>query len=118
MLYQGKCHCGKIQFEGEGELTGILECNCSICYQSGYLHWMITPAQLKIKTPLDQAALYKWGTGKARDFFCPNCGVAVLRNPRIADPDSRYSVNIRNLEGVDISKLPITQFDGRNQLKL
>ena len=56
MRYQGKCHCGRIQFEVECELTDVLECNCSICYQSGYLHWMIMPAQPKVKTPLDQAS--------------------------------------------------------------
>jgi len=118
MVYQGQCHCGMIRFQVEGDLAGILECNCSICHQSGYLHWMIKPEQLKLQTPLAQASLYKWGTGTARHFFCPRCGVAVLRNPRSANPDGRYSVNVRNLAGVDISQLPISHFDGRNQLKL
>lgn len=118
MIYKGQCHCGTIQFEVEGELTRAIECNCSICYQSGYLHWMVKPEQLKMKTPLAQATLYKWGTGTARHFFCPQCGVAVLRNPRSADPDSTYSVNVRNLAGVDLAQLPVSHFDGRNQLKL
>jgi hypothetical protein len=41
-----------IRFQVEGDLAGILECNCSICHQSGYLHWMIKPEQLKLQTPL------------------------------------------------------------------
>ena len=44
MTYNGKCHCGKIAFDVEGDLTEIIECNCSICYESGYLHWMIDPS--------------------------------------------------------------------------
>ena len=74
MTYNGKCHCGKIAFDVEGELTEIIECNCSICYESGYLHWMIDPSQLRIKTPLKAASIYQWGTGQALDttFFAQN----------------------------------------------
>jgi hypothetical protein len=39
--------------------------------------------------------------------------VAVLRNPR-RNPDDKYSVNVRFLDGVDLSKLKLPQFDGRN----
>ncbi|HPH14971.1 MAG TPA: GFA family protein, partial [Burkholderiaceae bacterium] len=28
--YKGSCHCGKIAFEVEGELTAATDCNCSI----------------------------------------------------------------------------------------
>jgi hypothetical protein len=31
-------------------------------YESGYLHWMIDPSQLRLKTPLKDASLYLWGT--------------------------------------------------------
>jgi hypothetical protein len=31
MNYKGGCHCGQIAFEAEGELTQVIECNCSIC---------------------------------------------------------------------------------------
>ena len=117
MKYSGKCHCGQIAFEVEGELEGATECTCSICSQSGYLHWMIDPSQLTLKTPLEKATLYLWGTGQARHYFCPKCGVAILRNPR-RNPDDKYSVNVRCLDGVNLSKLKLTQFDGRNLLKV
>jgi len=38
MKYEGKGHCGEIAFSVEGELDRALDCNCSICAQSGYLH--------------------------------------------------------------------------------
>jgi len=78
---------------------------------------MIDPSQLKLKTQLGDASLYQWGTGQARHYFCPKCGVAVLRNPRTA-PETKFSVNVRSLAGVDPSKLKITQFDGRTKLKV
>ncbi|WP_442881038.1 GFA family protein, partial [Aeromonas sp.] len=31
MRYKGSCHCGRIAFEAEGELTQAMACNCSIC---------------------------------------------------------------------------------------
>ncbi|TGS95616.1 GFA family protein, partial [Mesorhizobium sp. M8A.F.Ca.ET.213.01.1.1] len=31
MLYKGGCHCGKVAYEVEGEIGGVVRCNCSIC---------------------------------------------------------------------------------------
>lgn len=31
MIYQGSCHCGKIAFEVEGEISGAMACNCPTC---------------------------------------------------------------------------------------
>ena len=35
MQYTGSCHCGNVKFEVEGEITGALVCNCSICQRKG-----------------------------------------------------------------------------------
>ncbi len=84
MTYSGKCHCGKIAFDVEGDLTEAIECNCSICSEPGYLHRMIDPSQLRMKTPLKEASLYLWGTGQARHYFVPSavsrfCAIRVRR---------------------------------------
>ncbi len=31
MIYKGSYHCGHIAFEVDGDLHGVIECNCSIC---------------------------------------------------------------------------------------
>jgi hypothetical protein len=116
MRYNGKCHCGEIAFTVEGQLESATECNCSICSQSGYLHWMVDTSQVQLLTPLEKATLYVWGTRQARHWFCPKCGVAVLRTPR--SNARKYSVNVRCLENVDIATLTVSQFDGRNKLKI
>jgi len=71
MTYNGKCHCGKIAFEVEGDLIEIIECNCSICYESGYRHWMIDPSQLRMKTSLKDASLYLMGHGAGSTLLLP-----------------------------------------------
>jgi hypothetical protein len=44
--------------------------------------------------------------------FCPNCGVAAFYIPR-SDPD-KIDVNARCLDGVELAKLKVEHFDGRN----
>ncbi len=92
MTYRGGCHCGQVRFEVDGELSEVNQCNCSLCTRTGAIHWVINPA--------------------ARHYFCPTCGIAVFRVPRM-DPSKR-SVNVRCIDGVDLSKLKIDSFDGRS----
>ena len=41
MNYRGSCHCGKVTYEAEGEITGAVSCNCSICSKRGSLLWFV-----------------------------------------------------------------------------
>ena len=111
MTYRGGCHCGRIAFEVDGELTSVVDCNCSICTKSGFLHWRVEHGQLRMLTPWESLSTYVWGTGKARHYFCPQCGVAPVRVPR-RNP-AQFAVNIRCLEGVDPATVARQPFDGR-----
>jgi hypothetical protein len=110
--YTGGCHCGRIRFEVIGELTRVTECNCSICAKSGFLHWRVEPEQVRLLTPKEGFSTYLWHTREAKHHFCPVCGVAPLRNPR-RDP-TKISVNARCLDNVDLSRVEVVHFDGRN----
>ncbi|MEX2352922.1 MAG: GFA family protein, partial [Gammaproteobacteria bacterium] len=41
MKYKGSCHCGKVRFELEGDLTEVMACNCSICVRKASLQWFV-----------------------------------------------------------------------------
>ena len=110
--YRGGCHCGQVAFEVSGELEKVSECNCSICTKKGYLHWIVPRDAFQLLTPESNLATYRFNTGVARHHFCPQCGVASFYIPR-SDPD-KIDVNARCLEGVDVGKLRIDRFDGRN----
>ena len=110
--YGGACHCGRIRFEVDGEITRVGTCACSICAKTGYLHWTIEPSQLRLLTASGDWRSYRFLTRKAEHRFCPTCGVSPFRVPR-SDPD-KLVVNVRCLDGVDISSLPIRGFDGRD----
>jgi hypothetical protein len=110
--YRGGCHCGQVAFEVSGDLRSVTECNCSICTRKGYLHWIVPRDAFQLLTPESNLATYRFNTGVARHHFCPRCGVAPFYIPR-SDPD-KIDVNVRCLEGIDVARLRIEKFDGRN----
>lgn len=110
--YLGGCHCGRVRFQVTGDLKSVTECNCSICVRKGYLHWIIPPSQFKLLAGDDQLTTYRFNTGTARHHFCRHCGIHSFYVPR-SDPD-KIDVNVRCLEGIDLSGLEIRHFDGRH----
>jgi hypothetical protein len=112
VVQRGSCHCGGIAFEVDGEVEGVTECNCSICARRGYLHWIVPRERFRLLTPEGAMTEYRFNTGTARHLFCPVCGVSPFYAPR-SHPDA-YSVNVRCLDGVDLSALEIASFDGQN----
>jgi hypothetical protein len=112
MIYKGGCHCGQVRFEVAGVLDRIVECNCSICTKKGYRHWIVPRTAFRLLSGADRLATYTFNTGVAKHHFCSVCGVAAFYIPR-SDPD-KVDVNVRCLEDVDLSRVPVQPFDGQN----
>jgi hypothetical protein len=110
--YRISCHCGQIRLEIAAELGEVVECNCSICARSGFLHWYVAPEQVKLLTEKRQLTTYVWRSATGGQHFCPTCGTAVIRTSTQYPPP--VSVNARCLEDVDPAGLTIRQFDGRH----
>jgi hypothetical protein len=112
MAYRVSCHCGAIQLEVDAELTEVVECNCSICARTGFLHWYVEPGQVKLLTQKVVMHTYWWRSATGGQHFCPTCGIAVMRISTEFPPP--VSVNARCIEAIDLSTLTIRQFDGRH----
>ena len=112
MKVRGGCHCGAVRFEAEvGELPlAALDCNCSICRMTGYLHLMVPHERFELVTGRDSLAGYRFGTGAAEHLFCRHCGVKSFYQPR-SHPEA-WSVNAHCLD--ETVELEIERFDGRN----
>lgn len=106
------CHCGHIRLEVIAELGEVVECNCSICVRSGFLHWYVEPHQVRFLTEKHGVSTYWWRSATGGQHFCPNCGTAVLRTSTQYPPP--VSVNARCIEGIDIASLTIRQLDGKH----
>jgi hypothetical protein len=112
-VYRGGCHCGRIAYEVVGPVDGrVSQCNCSICTKKAYVHWIIPRERFRLLTPREDLATYTFNTHAAKHHFCPRCGVAPFYIAR-SDPD-KIDVNLRCVEGVDLTAFEIQQFDGRN----
>jgi hypothetical protein len=115
MIFKGSCHCGRIAFEVEGEIAQVVECNCSICSRKGSLLWFVPRAQLRLSTPEEAMSTYRFGKQAISHRFCPTCGMHPFAEG--ADPAGNRiaAVNVRCLDGIDLSAIPVTQVNGRDR---
>lgn len=113
MIYKGSCHCGKIAFEVEGELTGAMACNCSICSRKGALMWFVPRDQLRLLTPEEDMRTYTFNQHVIKHHFCPTCGIHPYGEGVDPKGNRMAAVNIRCLEDLDLASVPVTNFDGR-----
>ncbi len=110
--WQGGCHCGRVRFEVTAEIEQVSDCNCSICRKKGFLHLIVEPSQFRLLQGEDALVDYRFNTGTACHTFCGSCGIHAFYTPR-SHPD-KVDVNVRCIEGIDLSKLTVVPFDGQN----
>jgi hypothetical protein len=110
--FEGGCHCRRVRFRVRADLSRVIDCNCSICTKKGFLHLIVPPEQFELLSGAEELTTYRFHTGTARHTFCKHCGIHPFYVPR-SDPD-KIDVNVRCLEGVDLSALRPRLFDGRN----
>jgi len=113
MIYQGACHCGKIGFEVEGEISELMDCNCSICSKRGALMWFVPRDKLQLKTAAADVATYLFNKRVIEHYFCATCGCAPFGEGTLGG-QTMAAVNVRCLEDVDLSAYKINHYDGRS----
>ncbi|RKP05131.1 glutathione-dependent formaldehyde-activating [Thamnocephalis sphaerospora] len=113
VIHKGGCHCGRVRYEVDApaELE-ITDCNCSICHKKGFLHLIVPRTRFRLLQGADDVALYMFGTGAAKHYFCRHCGVCSYYIPR-SNPDG-VDVNFRCLDPGTVQRYTTTPFDGQN----
>lgn len=110
--YEGGCHCGRVRFRALVDLDAVSDCNCSMCTKKGIVHAIIAPEKFELLCGKDELSTYTFNTGVAKHTFCKHCGIHAFYVPR-SHPD-KIDVNARCLDGVDVSSLRPSFFDGQN----
>ncbi len=112
MKVSGGCHCGAVRFEAQVPEPPVpaLDCNCSVCRMTGFLHVMVPHGDFEMLTGRGALASYRFGTGAAEHLFCRICGVKSFYQPR-SHPQA-WSVNANCLD--EPVELAIETFDGAN----
>ena len=110
----GGCHCRAVRFTATlpDPPVPALDCNCSICRATGFLHIMVPRADFMLESGADHLTSYRFGTGAANHLFCGACGVKSFYQPR-SHPEA-WSVNLNALDDASGLSVTLTSFDGRN----
>ena len=113
VTHTGGCHCGRVRYECDAPARiEALECNCSLCRMSGFLHLIVPAARFRLLRGEDALITYTFNTGVAQHRFCGVCGVKSFYVPR-SNPDG-FDVNVRCLDPATIEHLEVAPYDGRN----
>ena len=110
VVHRGGCHCGRVRFEVDAPARlQVLDCNCSICRVTGFLHLIVPQRAFRLLSGADALSEYTFGTGTAKHRFCRHCGIKSFYVPR-SHPDG-IDVNARCLDAGSVAALDIVPFD-------
>ena len=111
--HHGSCHCGRIAFTVEGEVSQAIDCNCSMCRRRGSVLAFFPREAFTLTSKEGDYGTYRFNTGRIAHHFCPDCGVAPFSeaiDPRNGQPT--VAVNLRCVADIDLAALPVHHFDG------
>ncbi|HEX7916809.1 GFA family protein [Rudaea sp.] len=110
VAHRGRCHCGAVRFEVDAPARiAALDCNCSICRMSGYLHLIVPATRFRLLAGSEALSEYTFGTGTAKHRFCRICGIKSFYVPR-SNPHG-YDVNVHCLDPATIEAVDVQAFD-------
>jgi hypothetical protein len=109
---QGGCHCQAVRFTVKlpDPPVQALDCNCSICRMTGFVHLMVPHGDFALENGRDALTSYRFGTGAAEHLFCSRCGIKSYYQPR--SHPAAWSVNASCLD--EHVELIVDFFDGQH----
>ena len=113
--YTGGCHCGAVRYEVTLALDPVISCNCSICSKRGSLLSFATLDKFKLLSGGDNLTDYLFNKHVIHHLFCATCGTESFARGKKPDGQEMIAINVRCLDGVDVSSLKLTPFDGRSR---
>lgn len=113
MKYKGSCHCGRVAYEVEGTIDGVVACNCSICQRKGSLLWFAPIEQFHLMTPDENAGSYLFNKHNINHRFCKHCGIHPYAHGTDPRGNKMAAINVRCIENIDLESIPVKHYDGR-----
>lgn len=113
-LHRGRCHCGKVSFEVETKLEGLIECNCSHCYRKGFVLSFVPRGSFRLIEGEGETTSYFFNQHKIEHQFCKTCGVQPFGFGKAPDGSDVVAINIRSLEDVEPWSWSAKRVDGRS----
>jgi hypothetical protein len=113
--YTGGCHCGAVRYEVKTDLGQVMQCNCSHCDIKSMLLSFVPTDQFRLTAGrIEELSKYHFNKKRIDHLFCPKCGVESFALGKKPDGSPVVALNVRCFDGVDVSKLTLTPFDGKS----
>lgn len=111
--HQGGCHCGAVRYHVDVDIDqGGLTCNCSICGRAGTILAFVPTAKFTLEKGTDNLVSYQFNKKHIDHLFCDTCGIKSFARGKAPDGTEMVAVNLRCLDGVDVTKIATKAFDG------
>jgi hypothetical protein len=111
--YKGSCHCGKVTYRVELDLTRpVIACNCTMCRRSGTLLSFVPVDAFQLESGADELTGYKFNKHLIDHVFCRGCGIKSFARGKSKDGAEMIAINVRCLPDVDLESLQVMQYDG------
>ena len=111
--YSGGCHCGQVRFDVTADLGKVYSCNCSICVKRGALWAFVPPESFALQSGAEALVDYRFNKRVIHHLFCGRCGVGSFSQGIAPSGQEMVALNVRCLDGVDLSALTPTPVDGK-----
>lgn len=112
--YTGGCHCGKVRYEVDTELSSVISCNCSHCGMKGLLLVFVPVDSFRLLSGEDSLTEYRFNKKQIEHLFCKECGVQSFSYGADTDGNRMAAINVRCLDSVNVEEVSATPFDGRS----
>jgi hypothetical protein len=116
--YKGSCHCAKVRFEANIDLSkGSMKCNCSICTKTRLWEAHIKPEDFRLLSGEADLSDYQFGSQSVHHLFCKHCGVRPFVSGYIEEIGGDfYGIHLAclDVDPGELAEVPIHYADGRN----
>jgi len=112
--HTGGCHCGKVRYEAEADLSSVIECNCSHCSAKGLLLAFIPKEQFTLLSDEDALTEYLFNKKVIRHLFCKACGVEPFAFGKDKSGKETVAINVRRIDNIDLDTITRIPFDGKS----
>lgn len=114
MKYIGGCHCSAVRYEVETDLSRTMTCNCSHCSKKGFILSFAPADHFRLLSGENELSEYRFNTKTIAHLFCRICGTESFARGTDREGNPTVMINVRCLDGVDLSGLHPSEYDGKS----